>query len=107
MNSDSDMKARNRRKLMMQARKQEGTGCFIWTGQISNAGYGRIMLKTDDGNRMVTASRAAYELFIGPAGDRIVTQTCRNRLCVNPEHLELVDEIPRDYWHQEPVQKGD
>jgi hypothetical protein len=100
MNSDPMMKARNQRKLLMQTTRREDSECLIWTGQISNAGYGRIMLKTDDGNRMVTASRAAYELFIGPAGDRIVTQTCRNRLCVNPEHLELVDEIPRDHWHR-------
>jgi hypothetical protein len=24
----------------------------------------------------------------------------RNWLCVNPEHLELVDEVPLDYWHR-------
>jgi hypothetical protein len=49
----------------------------------------------------VSASRAAYQLFIGPVdGDKIVLPRCRNRLCVNPEHLELVDEVPVDYWHR-------
>ena len=100
MNSDPAIRARNQRKLLMQTRRQADSGCLVWTGQVSNAGYGRIMLKGDEGNRMHTASRAAYELFVGPAGDRIVTQTCGNRLCVNPEHLELVDEIARDHWHR-------
>jgi len=102
MNSNPDMKARNQRKLLMNTHRQADTDCLIWDGQISNAGYGRVMLKTDDGNKMLSAPRAAYQLFIGPVHkDKIVTQRCRNRLCVNPEHLELVDEIPRDHWHRE------
>ena len=101
MNSDPHMKARNQRKLLMNTQRQELTDCLVWNGQISNGGYGRLMLKTDDGNKMVSASRAAYQLFIGPLHeDKIVLPICRNRLCVNPEHLELVDEVPLDYWHR-------
>jgi hypothetical protein len=101
MNSDPHMKARNQRKILMNTDRQDSTDCLVWNGQISNGGYGRLMLKTDDGNKMVSASRAAYQLFIGPVHeDRIVLPKCRNRLCVNPEHLELVDEVPLDYWHR-------
>ena len=101
MNTDPHMKACNQRKLLMNTRRQASTGCLVWTGQISNGGYGRLMLKTDDGNKMASASRAAYQLFIGPLHkDEIVLPKCRNRLCVNPEHLELVEEVPRDYWHR-------
>jgi hypothetical protein len=101
MNSDLHMKARNQRKLLMNTRRQESTDCLVWNGQISNGGYGRLMMKTDDGNKMVSASRAAYQLFIGPVQqDKIVMPRCRNRLCVNPEHLDLVDEVPLDYWHR-------
>jgi hypothetical protein len=101
MNSDPQMKLRNQRKLLMNTQRQGSTDCLVWQGQISNGGYGRLMLKTDDGNKMVSASRAAYQLFIGPVcKDKIVLQKCRNRLCVNPEHLELVDKVPLDYWHR-------
>ena len=101
MNSDPRMKARNQQKVLMNTRRQESTGCLVWTGQISNGGYGRLMVKTDDGNKTVSASRAAYQLFVGPLQeDKIVLPRCRNRLCVNPEHLELVDEVPLDYWHR-------
>ena len=101
MTSNPDLKARNRRKLLMNTHRQPDSDCLIWDGQISNAGYGRVMLKTDEGNKMLSAPRAAYQLFIGPVGkDQIVTQCCRNRLCVNPDHLQLVDEIPQDYWHR-------
>lgn len=98
MNSDPHMKARNQRKLLMNTQRQASTDCFIWTGQVSNGGYGRLMLKTDDGNKIVSAPRAAYQLFIGPVHkDKIVLPTCRNRLCVNPRHLTLVNEVPLDY----------
>lgn len=49
---------------------------------------------------MLSAPRAAYRLFVGPLHkDEIVLPRCRNRLCVNPDHLEVVDEVPGDYWH--------
>jgi len=101
MNSDPHLKARNQRKLLMNTQRHAETYCLLWNGQISNGGYGRLMLKTDDGNKMVSASRAAYQLFVGPIDtDKIVLPKCRNRLCVNPEHLELVDEVPAGYWHR-------
>ena len=101
MNSDPRLKVRKQRRLLMNKQRKKSTDCLVWNGQISNGGYGRLMLKTDDGNKMVSASRAAYQLFIGPLHiDKIVLPKCRNRLCVNPEHLELVDEVPLDYWHR-------
>ena len=42
-------------------------------------------------------SRAASQLFDGPVHkQKIVTQTFRNRLGVNPEHLQLVEQVPLD-----------
>lgn len=100
MDSNSDMAARNERKLLMNTRRQSDTNCLSWDSQISNASYGRVMLRTDDGNKMLSALRAACQLFIGPLGkEGIVTQSCRNRSCINPHHLETVDQIPLDYWH--------
>jgi hypothetical protein len=46
------------------------------------------------------ASPSKARTSFGPVHrGQIVTQTCRNRLCVNPEHLQLVEEIPLDYGH--------
>jgi len=51
------------------------------------------MLRLDDGNALMeSAHRASYQAFIGPIPPRgQVTQTCGNRLCINPDHLELMD----------------
>ncbi len=90
------LKKRNQQKILIQVFKDPGSGCWQWQGQISNAGYGRIMLKTDEGNKMHSAHRASYELFIGPINNQgIITQSCKNRLCVNPEHLCEVDEVEK------------
>lgn len=106
MNSDPILKKRNQQKLLLNTYRQTDTGCMVWTGQVSNGGYGQVMLKADSGPKMFSASRAAYELFIGPVPkDKIVLQRCRNRLCINPEHLELVDTVPQDYWHEGSEEK--
>ena len=82
-----------RERQLASVRKNADTGCWEWSGQVSNSGYGRTMLRTTDGGtRMESARRAGYELFIGPiAPDRQVRQTCVDRLCINPDHLESMD----------------
>ena len=100
MNSDPRLQVRKQRRLLMNKQRKKSTDCLVWNGQISHSGYGRLMLKTDDGNRIVGASRAACQLCIGPVReDRIVLPRRRNRLFVNPEHLELVGEVALNYWH--------
>ena len=71
---------------------QNDTGCWIWQGQISNSGYGRVMeTREDHRTQMVSAQTASYHAFIGPVpGGCLVKQSCGNRLCINPEHLELL-----------------
>lgn len=82
------LKARNQQKIMMNVAKPSDEECWHWQGQISNSGYGRILLKDEVGNKMHSAHRASYELFVGEIGkDDIIMQSCGNRLCVNPTHL--------------------
>lgn len=67
--------------------KQPG-GCWTWTAGLSPSGYGKFW--TDDG-RTVRAHRWSYEQVHGsiPA-DLQLDHLCKNRACVNPDHLEAV-----------------
>jgi len=76
----------------------DGKGCWVWQANLTKQdgnGYGRFCV---DG-KMLLAHRWAYEHFRGslpPAvwkdGTRMeLDHLCRNRLCVNPSHLEIVD----------------
>lgn len=71
----------------------EGDNCWIWRGQISNSGYGRLMIRDEDRQtRIESAQQVSYIAFIeAPTEGMMARQTCGNRLCVNPEHLELFD----------------
>lgn len=63
------------------------SGCWTWTGRRSTGGYGRFWAH----GREVQAHRVAYELLVGPIPQGLcLDHLCRNRLCVNPEHLEPV-----------------
>ena len=79
-------------KLQDMTYLQEDTGCWIWKGQISNSGYGRIMEVQDNRRtKMVSAQTASYHAFIGAVPDgHLVKQSCGNRLCINPDHLEIL-----------------
>lgn len=62
--------------------------CVEWTGSRTQDGYGDVCV---EGKRQ-RAHRFAYELFVGgpiPEG-LVLDHLCRNRLCVNPYHLEAV-----------------
>lgn len=66
------------------------SGCWIWAGYISAKGYGRM--RTQSGpQQTIGAHRVAYELLVGPIPEGLtIDHLCRNRGCVNPEHLEVV-----------------
>lgn len=64
------------------------TTCWIWSGTLRN-GYGRVWWAPED--RTVSAHKKIYELSVGPVLPGLeLDHLCRNRSCVNPEHLEPV-----------------
>jgi hypothetical protein len=63
--------------------------CWNWTGALDN-GYGRFQ-GGPRGSKVHRAHRLAYELLVGPIPEGLVLDhLCRNRRCVNPDHLEPV-----------------
>jgi hypothetical protein len=68
--------------------------CWEWTGTTDQKGYAMIYWRGDDHPRgwgMERAHRAAYKMLIGPIPEGMVLDhLCRNRSCVNPDHLEPV-----------------
>lgn len=62
--------------------------CWPWTGFEETTGYGRMV---DDRGRLTTATRIVYEARVGPIPAGLtLDHLCRNRICVNPNHLEPV-----------------
>lgn len=62
-------------------------GCWLWMGIRINSGYGRIMSE----GRHQLVHRVSYQLAVGSIPpDMVIDHLCRNRLCVNPQHLEPV-----------------
>lgn len=69
------------------------TPCWIWQRTTDKKGYARWSLPAQFGRgaRTVALHRVSYEEFVGeiPKG-LVIDHLCRNRACLNPEHLEAV-----------------
>jgi hypothetical protein len=66
------------------------SGCWLWLGDKTKAGYGARTLGAGRTRRRFYAHRLSYELHKGsiPAGT-LVCHQCDTPACVNPDHLFL------------------
>lgn len=80
------------KRLFDMTKQLDDCDCWIWQGQVSNSGYGRLKATDNDGLvKMMSAQAVSYQRFISPIQEgHLVKQRCGNRLCINPEHLELL-----------------
>jgi hypothetical protein len=67
--------------------------CWNWLLTVNNYGYGKFVTGPDWPLRrkQVLAHRLSYQLNVGPIPEGLqLDHLCRNKLCVNPTHLEPV-----------------
>lgn len=64
-------------------------GCMEWTASKDGSGYGKFWL---DGE-LYQAHRVSWTLMRGPIPPgKVLDHLCRNKTCVAPGHLEVVDQ---------------
>jgi len=72
------------------------SGCIEWQGAIDNRGYGRIYVE----GKYCLAHKWGWESLHGKVQTGLeLDHLCRNRKCVNPNHLEAVT-------HEVNMQRG-
>ena len=78
----------DQRRFWAKAALPDENGCLEWMAVRINSGYGRFWL----GDAQYLAHRVSWALANGeiPPG-LVLDHICRNRACVNPLHLETVD----------------
>lgn len=63
------------------------SGCVLWTGAISETGYGKVWFQ----NRLQRAHRVSWIVANGPVPEGLVIDhKCRVRSCINPAHLRAI-----------------
>lgn len=78
--------------------------CWLWNGSRCSAGYGQLVVN----GRQTMAHRFAWEIENGAIPDGLtVDHLCMNKLCVNPDHMELVTrgENARRHIFAQPTRK--
>jgi hypothetical protein len=74
--------------------------CWEWQGNTNNRGYGAFW----DGTKTALAHRWVYEFMVDDIPEGLdIDHLCRNRKCVNPEHLEPVTRSVNHFRKPKPI----
>lgn len=94
--------------------KKMPSGCWHWTGiqhrnkTTHDLEYGILQVGPRNNRKNIRANRLSWELHYGPIPEgMMVLHKCDNKLCVNPEHLELGDNSKniQDAWDRGLMRK--
>src|SRR5690606_7315759 len=89
------------------------TPCWITRYSTASHGYGQVGWRNKEGKNIVRLThRVSWEAHNGPIPPGLtIEHRCRIRKCINPEHLELMDNIENargggGFHTTEPVPTG-
>lgn len=85
----------------------EPDGCWQWTGTIDPMGYGEFVVN----NKRIKRKARAHQWVMDFSGQNVnpgadVHHVCKNRTCVNPDHLELLSRSEHARLHNEERRKA-
>lgn len=87
-NGTTDLPPRPSPSERFWAKVLKSSGCWVWTASLDSDGYGQW---GPPPGRSRKAHRFAYEEIVGAIPEKMqLDHLCRNRACVNPDHLEPV-----------------
>ncbi len=75
----------------------DANGCWNYTGAKDKWGYGTFYFQQSS----YKAHRISYYLKFGEITDRkVIDHKCRNKSCINPNHLEAVSQLENVLRHE-------
>ena len=90
---------------------EPNSGCWLWEGGIhftrGGGPYGAIRNENGYKPAQLQAHQAAYQLYKGPIPDKFdIDHTCKNTLCVNPDHLQAITHQQHSQLTWDRIKKG-
>ena len=75
----------------VQKLSEENGGCWVWTGTITQSGYGRHHIHRNGKEFGIRAHVYSWQLYIGRPIPKsmVVCHKCDKPYCVNPDHLYI------------------
>ncbi len=69
------------------SRVKKSNNCWEWTATLDGRGYGKCYWK----HKQLSSHIISYQLMVGDVPEGLeLDHLCRNKKCVNPDHLEAV-----------------
>jgi len=91
-------KKANKLEMVFEKYEVDANNCWVYTGSKDKFGYGNFYYKQSN----YKAHRIAYYLKHGEiTGRKVIDHKCRNKSCINPDHLEAVSQLENVLRHEQ------